>query len=55
MKVSDYIRTIIEATENSADVIGITFDLGVDTDMTVNEKSLNRVKFSIRRRNDGRK
>lgn len=44
VKLSKYIKdTLKEAKDES---LSVDFDIGVDTDMEVNDESLNRIKFT---------
>ena len=49
MKLSEYVKSIREAFEGT-DIFEISFDLGVEPNMEINEKSKNRVKFTINKR-----
>lgn len=50
MQLKDFIKEVLNKIEEigKENIIGITFDLGLDTDMEVNENSPNRIKFSIK-------
>lgn len=49
MKLKDYIQAVLELIPEDIDC-GITFDVGVDTDMEINQDSPNRVKFTCKRK-----
>ena len=43
MKISEYIKTILEAVEKGE----VTFDIGTDDGNNVNSESPNRIKFTV--------
>ena len=49
MKLKDYIKEVLETIPDDIDA-GITFDIGLNNDMEVDNASPNRVKFSCRRK-----
>lgn len=48
MKLDKFVETIMKDFEKNKFQGEITFELGVNKDRTVNDKSLNRVKFTIK-------
>lgn len=46
MKLKQFLRAMEKEMEDMIN-IKIDFDLGIDTSMDVNNKSLNRIRFSI--------
>jgi len=51
MKLKDYVKAIGKIMELE-DVYGVTVEVGLDTDMTVNEMSPNRITFSFKRKEE---
>ena len=50
MLISELIKTVIDEIPEYLNV-GITFDIGIEADgKTINECSLNRIKFSIKKK-----
>ena len=48
MKLSDFIKTTLKSLPK--DIESVSFDLGLNPDMEVNNDSPNRVKFSLKRK-----
>lgn len=46
MKLSKYIKKTLKEMDGTIS-FSINFDVGIDTDMTVNNKSKNRVSFMV--------
>ena len=49
MKLSTYIKTI-KKEFNFMNIEELTIDVGLDTTMNINPKSLNRIKFTLKKK-----
>lgn len=55
MKLNEYIKKHLKEIDKIEDIKSceIEFNLGVDTDMNISQKSSNRVKFTVVRKKNG--
>lgn len=47
MQLKEFIKAVIDEFERNKVLVECEFDIGVEPDMEVNSKSLNRLRFKI--------